>query len=192
MTSDQQPPVVPGSPWPPSPNPAVQPKKSRPTLLIVGGLVVLLLIVGGVIGLGFALKTADEKPAAPKAASAWDREQAAAPAVSPEIATTTAAPSATPAVSDIELTAKITRKKCFGSAGCNIDFKIEMGYNGPTLSEDDTWEITYEVAGVEDGPMIGSVQLTGSTYEGTVESVSTTSSKKKLKIKVTSVDKVGI
>lgn len=100
--------------------------------------------------------------------------------------------SVTPKAADIKLTAKITDKQCFGSAGCLITFKVNMAYSGPDLSTDDTWEVTYEVTGIKDGPMIGSFDITGDTYDVNEVNVDTTSSKKKISIKVTGVDKVGI
>lgn len=184
-----QPPIVPGQQpnqyWPPAAPPPT--KKSRLPWLIAAGGIGLALVV--VLGIAVALGQGDSPSA--KTPSAWDNEQAQA-ATETDPTTAAPAPAATPKVADFKLTARITDKKCFGSAGCNIEFKIEMDYLGESLSEDDTWEVTYEVTGVEDGPMIGTLEMTGTTFESYEESVSTSSSKKKLTIKVTGVDKVGI
>ena len=90
---------------------------------------------------------------------------------------------------DFKLTPKITGRQCFGSAGCNIKFKVKMVYTGPGLPEDDTWAVTYEVSGVEDGPAINTFEITGDEYtydDG--EQGSTPSSSTKLKVKVTDVE----
>lgn len=187
----EQPPTVPGPPnpfWPPVQ--AVEPPrgKSRLPWLITAGAVGLILVV--VLGIAVALGQGGSTPA--KTPSAWDQEQAQAAKTESTPTAEAPAPAATPKVADFKLTPRITDKKCFGPAGCNIDFKIEMDYLGESLSENDTWEVTYEVAGVDDGPMIGTLELTGTTFTASEESVSTSSSKKKISIKVTSVDKVGI
>lgn len=185
-----QPPIVPGQSgqyWPPAVQPP--PKKSRLPWVIAAGALGLILVVA----LGIAVALGQGNSPAAKTPSAWDKEQAKVAETTPTVTTKPAPePGATPQVADFKLTARITDKKCFGSAGCNIDFKIEMDYLGSALSEDDTWEITYEVTGVEDGPMIGTLELTGTTFTSSEESVSTTSSKKKIVIKVTSVDKIGL
>ena len=63
----------------------------------------------------------------------------------------------------------------------------------PDLSEDDTWIVTYEVSGVEDGPQINTIEVTGDTYShDETELASTSSSSKKLTVKVTDVEKQGI
>jgi len=110
-------------------------------------------------------------------------------------ATTAPAPTPaaeTPSTSDITLTAKITERHCFGSAGCNVSFQVKTAYSGPTLSADDTWLITYQVTGVDDGPIVGSFDLTGDEYTVGEESAGTKNAKSKVTIKVTGIDKVGI
>lgn len=188
----------PGQYWPPSPaEPSTEQqtelprKKPRWPWLAAGALALALILGAGTV---IAVSAGGDQPPAAKPASAWEAEQVrkaqqpqgAAPAATTEI------PAAVPDAAEIKLTPKVTRKKCFGSAGCNIDFKIEMEYLGSPLSGSDTWEVTYEVNGVEDGPMVGTLELNGTTFTSSEESVSTTSSKKKITIKVTDVEKVGL
>jgi hypothetical protein len=66
-----------------------------------------------------------------------------------------------------------------------------MAYGGPALSEDDTWEVTYQVSGDEDGPIIGTFEVTGTSYEVQEESLSTRSRNTKVGVEVTDVEKVG-
>lgn len=60
--------------------------------------------------------------------------------------------STTPDVSaaDFTLTPKILKQACFGSAGCNVTFRVTPVYSGPSLPSDATVEVTYEVVGSED------------------------------------------
>jgi hypothetical protein len=163
-------------------------RKSRAPWLILAGLILL-----GVLGLIVIVAAAPSPPSTGRPVQQYDPGVPTVTGTEPtdEATAAPAAPSR-PKLSDIKLTAKITDKECFGSAGCNVEFKVRMAYSGPALDHDDTWEITYEVTGVEDGPLIGTFELTGDQYEVNEELVSTTSSKKKIAIAVTDVEKVGI
>jgi hypothetical protein len=93
----------------------------------------------------------------------------------------------TPTAEDFELTVKTLEKQCFGSAGCNVTFRIEVGYGGPTLDPATTYEVIYEVTGGED-PLINTLTVTGDSYEvDQEESLGTTSSDAELSAKVTDV-----
>ncbi|MFI1996069.1 hypothetical protein [Actinoplanes sp. NPDC020271] len=165
------------------------PEKSRSTAGIVTTVGAGVVILMALTVLGTLAITRDDKPeavASPATASAWDLEQAAND-TEPEPAATTAAPGPTPAASDLTLTPKITRKQCFGSAGCHVDIKVEVGYAGPTLSEDDTWEVTYQVSGAESGPIVGTFELTGTKYDQDEISLSTRTSSTKISVKVTDI-----
>ena len=94
-----------------------------------------------------------------------------------------------PAIKDFKLTPKITDKECFGSAGCNVTFRVDVAYDGLPPDDSTTWLLVYEIGGVEDGPQVGSIELTGMDLSGTEESVSTTSSKKKITLKLTSIER---
>lgn len=61
------------------------------------------------------------------------------------------------------LTPKILEKKCFGLAGCNVTFRVEVSYDGPKLDPTRTYELTYEVKGGED-QFIGTLTVTGTQY----------------------------
>lgn len=93
--------------------------------------------------------------------------------------------------SAIKLTPKVVEKQCFGSAGCNVTVRIEMTYDGPDLSSDGTFEVTYDLTGDEDGSIIGTFEVTGSQYTQDEQTLSTKSSKTKLTVKVTRVDRTG-
>lgn len=84
---------------------------------------------------------------------------------------------------------KVTRKKCFGSAGCNINYHIDMEYKGAKLDDSKTYRVTYEVTGVEDGPAVNTFEVTGDQWSyDESESGQTATSTVKLKAKVTDVE----
>lgn len=117
----------------------------------------------------------------------WRAPAAAAPV--PIVEVTTPAPTQTPKISNFEATPKIVEKKCFGSAGCHVTLRVDLAYDGLLLDPADSWLVIYEVRGVEDGPLVGNLTLTGRDYTSQEEFVSTTSSKSKISIKVTDVRK---
>jgi len=110
-------------------------------------------------------------------------------------ATKTAAPAVavTPKVSDFSLDLKITSKQCFGSAGCNLQWKVGLNLVGSVeLRDSDTWSITYEVRGVEDGPQIETLTVTGDQVESWPGFGSTRTKSTKVTAAITRVEKVGL
>lgn len=93
----------------------------------------------------------------------------------------------TPTKADFTLGVKILSKQCFGSAGCNIEFRIQPAYIGDPLSDSQTTEVTYKIAGSQD-EYSNSFTMTGTDASvQETESVSTASSTTKLTAKVTDV-----
>ncbi len=66
-----------------------------------------------------------------------------------------------PAKADFKLTAKVLGKQCFGSAGCNLTYRIMVAYSGPTLDPAVTYEVVYVVQGGDDGPVTNTLKVTG-------------------------------
>ena len=184
-----QPPNFPTQP------PPQQPKKNRLPLIIGGAVALVVVIVATVIGTLALTGRSGQTSAA-----AAQQQPATQPTTDqdvfgedlPDAPTTEPTTGPTPTVKDFALTPKVTDKNCFGDAGCSVEFQVKLEYVGPLLSESDTWLVTYQVTGVEDSPMIGSLELTGDTYQMPTESASTKSSKSKILIKVTDVEKVGL
>lgn len=186
---------APSSQRPPSEHlllgPAPAPKKRRRLWLILAVVVGLVVVLAVVVGITLAgMRGGTSTASKPAGQSAWAEEQQRRIDATPAVEPTQAA--ATPTATDVKLTPKITSKECFGSAGCLVTLKVNAQYNGPVLSPDDTWLVTYEVNGVEDGPLIGSFEMTGDQYTVNEESVSTKSSRSKVTVKVTDVEKVGL
>ncbi|MFD1085201.1 hypothetical protein [Micromonospora andamanensis] len=182
----------------PSPQPAPQlgppmppvKKKSKLPWIIGGAALVVLLCFGGCAAVLVAAgDAADEgKKVAQSATPTPKAGAAAAPA------TSAAAPSySTPKSSDFKLKVKMLDKQCFGSAGCNVEFRVsEVTYVGAGLDPDATYEISYEFKGLED-PMIGTFELSGDGSYSIEdrEFGMTRRSSDKVKAEVTDVEKVS-
>lgn len=113
------------------------------------------------------------------------------------VATTTAAPAPAEAraleAGDIKLDVKITKRECFGSAGCLVQFKIKASVDLDVLAASDRdWTVTYEVKGVEDGPQVAELVLhpDGMYDQDGYQSGQTPSRNTKLKATVTDVEPV--
>lgn len=94
-----------------------------------------------------------------------------------------------PTEDDFELSVKTLEKECFGSAGCNVTFRIEVAFAGDSsdLDPSKTYEVTYEIRGGED-PLINTLTVSGDEYQvDDNEFISTASSGAKLKAVVTDV-----
>jgi hypothetical protein len=172
--------------------------RRRRTPLILGGVAAVLLVsLGVVVGAAIASPGAEPTTAAAAQQRSYPDEDGSTPFTLPPTTQPTATPPTTAAVAAslstdaLTLTPKVVKKQCFGSAGCNVSIKIEVGYDGPPLSEDDTWEVTYEVTGDESGPIIQSFELVGERYDQDEISMSTKSSKTKISAEVTDVSEAG-
>lgn len=151
----------------PPPPPPTPPKGRR---WLTPLLVAVALLVG--IGIGAAAGAGDSTPDATPAATS-----------APAGETDTPAPAYTPppkpvypdpVVTDYAVTLYTTEKKCFGSAGCNISFTVDLAYGGPELDPSKTYELRYEVTGGED-PYLSTIEIEGDSYTSHEESVSTAS-----------------
>ena len=79
-------------------------------------------------------------------------------------------------------------KQCFGSAGCNVTYRILVDYTGPALDPAGKYEVLYQVRGGEDGPVSNSLEIAdGQSSVDEEEFVIAKSSKTKLTAVVTDV-----
>lgn len=101
--------------------------------------------------------------------------------VAPTTQTTKAPPKAAkvvaPKPADFVLTVKTLSKQCFGSAGCNLTYRIVVAYGGPTLSPSKTYEVTYNVRGGDDGLVTATFTVTGNISSVEEESYISTKNK---------------
>lgn len=111
--------------------------------------------------------------------------------------TSAAAPAAEPRYhqpvpGDFKLTIKVLEKKCFGEAGCNVTFRVNLAYDDSAgaLDPDKTYEITYRVRG-GDEPLVNTLEATGDDYSRDREElIGTAGPSAKLTAKVTDVEEV--
>lgn len=91
--------------------------------------------------------------------------------------------------SDFTLKVKIISKQCFGSAGCNVRYKIQAGWDDSIFRDIDECDVTYSVSGLEDSQMNTLTARKDGKYEADSEEFgSTSSSLKKLTAKATEIE----
>lgn len=191
--------------WMPPPPPKKGPGAAKVLLLTFLG----LLVFGGIINaMGEddspdtvsastetqqtpAEKAAEEKRVAENEAAAAkaeaervERERAAA-----ELAARLKAEAEKPpAPTDFAISIVVLEKSCFGSAGCNVSYRIDPSYSG--TRDASNLEVTYEVRGGED-PSINTFTIDdeGTAHFDSSEYASTASSGAELTAKVTAVRK---
>src|SRR5690554_6373880 len=94
-----------------------------------------------------------------------------------------------PEPADFSLAVKVLSKQCFGSAGCNVEFRIELTQENPDkfFDPDATYEITYEVKGGDD-PYINTLTVQGGTYQvQETEFISTPSGDSELRAEIVEI-----
>lgn len=173
---------------PPPQDPPVVPGHRRTTLLASVAAVVLLGVGGGI---GFLIGSSTAGSPAPSSSQStsadagddgyWN-DNDAEESDGTEYAKLTA--------DDFSMELRTSERQCFGSAGCNVTVEPDITYLG--LSEDldpnATYEITYEITGDEDGPIIATAELTNGedlSMSGSV--VGTPSTSTKVTVEITEV-----
>lgn len=203
-TQDFQPPFgqPPGPPQQAPVPPPKPPKRKRFGWVAMLVAVAVALVLGIAIGGGSKGTTATPSAAVTVTAD---------PAPAPTVTVTETAPAGEPATapsekpsadpteggsepkpSDWKIKIKVLQKECFGSAGCNVTFRIDPQFVGDAWSYPDSGvlEVTYEVTGGNDGAATNTFEVDLSTKKATFaqeESASIAESDDKLKAKVTDV-----
>lgn len=116
-------------------------------------------------------------------------EEAAAEAQASALAEAAAAAAAPPPASAFKLVVKILRKECFGSAGCNVTYRVIPKFVGP--GDPANIEVTYAVTGGESGAVVATftVDSAGTMTYDSENTISTSSSRAVLRAKVTNVER---
>jgi hypothetical protein len=151
------------------------PKKRRRWLHLVGYPAVLLtgLLVG--LAIGAAGSTADSPRAGTPERTVTITQPA--PSATPAATTKYTSPAySMPKAKDFRLTVVVREKQCFGSAGCNITYRVDAVWS-PMFDPSVTYDVTYEVRGGEDGPVVNTMTVTGDKYQRDGEEMVSTSSK---------------
>lgn len=89
---------------------------------------------------------------------------------------------------NVKLTTKVLEKDCFGSAGCNLTVRVDLGDLPAGTPEDASFEVTYELRGTSDGSTVGTISVEEGRYDTNEEYVQTSSSSKKVTAVVTDVE----
>lgn len=166
-----------------TPPPLAETQKARPRWVVplIVGAAALLLGIGIGYGVGSSNDSEDDSSAATPTSEGSAAEE---PAAEEEIEE----PAYVPTVDDFAVELSVKERACFGGAGCNVTYKVKPTYEGIDTPEG-TWDITYEVVGVEDGPVIETITLKDDQLEFTPElSVGTTGPKAKVRARITNVE----
>jgi hypothetical protein len=65
---------------------------------------------------------------------------------------------------NFRLDVRTRSKECYGSAGCNLTVQVDPNYVGKQDVSTGSWEITYELRGGEDGPVVETMTLEDGTF----------------------------
>lgn len=179
--------------WEP-PSEAIRTKRpiwKRTWFIVTAALVVMLLLFSGCVAVVSGALNEASKELSP---ADTPKETAGTPATT----TPTTGASATdvptdrydaPRVAHFRLTVKTLSKECFGSAGCNVSFRVEAGWE-ETYNPDKEYELTYKILGGEDAK-IETMRIRGDEYERVTEDfISTRTSSSKLRAVPVSVEEV--
>jgi hypothetical protein len=184
-------PPMPASP--PLPEPPA-PKKKHTARNVAFAAIGLFILIATIIGIALGAQSGTPRTSTATGYSGEDQQRQLdeTPAAEPTTEPPTTGRALTAA--DMTLTLKTTEKQCFGSAGCNLTVEVRAKRKPgvPEPNPDETWQVTYQITGDEAGPIIGSFEITDGKYDINEENLSTRSSKTKVTIKVTDVEKVGI
>lgn len=157
------------------PQPEASPPRRWRTWHVVVAVVVALLIGVGIGASGSSDSDDDESVAANETSGDNGSSDAEPETTTTETPTTTVPESYVPAPGDFRLTVIETKKSCFGAAGCNVTYEVDLTYIGPRpLDPSDRWQVIYEIRGAED-PKVGSIEVQGDQYSKESETVSTAS-----------------
>lgn len=104
-------------------------------LVVIG---VLILGAFMITACGSGSSTADGKPVT----------VGSAPEATTEAPTKAAAP--LPAAKDFKITLKVLERKCYGTAGCNITYRVNAVQVPEGLDPEAQYEVSYKITGGED------------------------------------------
>ncbi|WP_405724404.1 hypothetical protein OG885_00690 [Streptomyces sp. NBC_00028] len=92
---------------------------------------------------------------------------------------------------DFSIELQTTSRQCFGSAGCLLTVEPDLTLVGDSadIDPDVVYEITYEIAGDESGPVVATAELTNQEdLTFTPSRISTDSSSTDVTVEITQVD----
>lgn len=159
---------------------AVAPAKRRGLLLPV-----LAAAATGLVGLavGYGIGAAGTTSTGTTSTKASPAAAASVPDDGPGTAQPEAA---TVSASNYTAELKTLSKQCFGSAGCSVEVRVELGVD--SVARDIDAEVIVTITGDESGPITQTMVVQSGQYDAAEVSLSTPSSKTKISVKVTSAE----
>jgi hypothetical protein len=155
-------PQYPQQGWPPPTPPRKNNSNLVTWLACTAGVVVVAVIV-----LAISLNTGSAPTSRTATTSCTTAlcEQVGNQPPTPAATTTTTQAPIPPTPTSFTLTVTILTQECFGSAGCDLTYRVTPQYTGPPTSGQ--WTITYTVAGTED-PTVGSFTYDADTGQAMI------------------------
>lgn len=150
-------------PPPPPPRPPARRSWKLPIALAVAAIVTAVAAAVVVTGGG------DDEPGDQHAAEVEAASRSRTSTSQEPTTTTTALPYREPKPEDFSIAVVVLEKSCFGSAGCNVTYTVELTINSFLIDPDTTYQVIYEIQG-GDEQQIKNIELTGDTYEYESES----------------------
>jgi hypothetical protein len=154
----------------PSPKP---PRTWRTWQLVTAAVVALLLGIGIGGASGGSDDTESDSEVRAVATTTDDTKADSRRTTTTKKATTTTEGPYYPAPGDFALSIVVLEQSCFGSAGCNITYEIDLAYKGPRpLDSGDAWTVIYEIRGGEN-VKVGNISVQGDRYSKESDTIST-------------------
>jgi hypothetical protein len=140
-------------------------KPSRTPLWIVLG------VLGGLI-VGFFAGVAVSSGTTDQATSSTTRPGQVSSNTSRSTIPTTTAAAYKPVPTDFQIGIVETERACFGSAGCSIEYRIDVTYIGTTMEPGTSYTVVYDVHGGDD-VQTDNFEITGGEYTSTSNRIAT-------------------
>jgi hypothetical protein len=167
MADDEAGQTEPVEPFVVAPPPPKAPPSKTPLWIVLG--VVGGLIVGFIVGVAVSSDT-DSQTASSTTKPGQVSSNTSRSTVP---STTTTAASYTPVPTDFQIGIVETERACFGTAGCSIEYRIDVTYIGvQAMKPGSSYTVMYDVLGGDD-PKTDNFEITGSQFTSSTARIST-------------------
>lgn len=97
-----------------------------------------------------------------------------------------------PSKDDFKAKLKVTSKSCFGSAGCNVEYKVGLAWLGPAGAKlDKSYDVYFQVTGGDDGGSTATITVTPKLRYAVYEGYGSTAEGGQLDVKIKRIGSAG-